>query len=81
MLTVAAVPMHVASAQTAPATAPNRAQTAAPRDPMAPLPDARATIAPAPVVEAPPAPPPVWQIGDARALLAYTATVGSEGLD
>ncbi|MEO7410028.1 MAG: L,D-transpeptidase family protein [Sphingomicrobium sp.] len=81
MLTVAAVPMHVASAQTAPATAPNRAQTAAPRDPMAPLPEARATIAPAPVVEAPPAPPPVWQIGDARALLAYTATVGSEGLD
>ena len=47
-------------------------------DPMAPLPDATATV---PVVEAPPLPPPQWQVGDARSLLAYIATIGSEGLD
>ena len=48
---------------------------------MAPLPDARVPVAPAPVAEVPPPPPPLWQVGDARALQAYIATVGSEGLD
>ncbi len=81
LIAAAAVPMQLASAQTA---AP------ASRDPMAPLPDARSTIAPVvpvdpvdPVapVEVPPAPPPLWSVGDARALMAYIATVGTEGLD
>ena len=75
LIAAAAMPMHYTSAQVA---AP------ASRDPMAPLPDARSTTAPlTPVVpiEVPPAPPPLWSVGDARALLAYIATVGSEGLD
>ena len=75
LIAAAAMPMHYASAQVA---AP------ASRDPMAPLPDARSTVAPlTPVVpiEVPPAPPPLWSVGDARALLAFIATVGSEGLD
>ena len=78
LIAAAAMPMQLASAQT---------PSPASRDPMAPLPDARATVAPAlPVVqvvpiEVPPAPPPLWQVGDARALLAYIATLGSEGLD
>ncbi len=75
LIAAAALPMQLASAQIA---AP------ASRDPMAPLPDARSTIAPTtPVapVEVPPAPPPLWSVGDARALMAYIATVGTEGLD
>ena len=75
LIAAAAMPMHYASAQVA---AP------ASRDPMAPLPDARSTIAPLPPVvpiEVPPAPPPLWSVGDARALLAFIATVSSEGLD
>ena len=47
-------------------------------DPMAPLPDVQ--VAP-PVVTPPPAPPPVWQSSDARSLLAYIGTIGSEGLN
>ena len=75
LIALAAMPIHGASAQnTAPAA----------RDPMAPLPDVRSTVAPvvqvAPV-ELPPAPPPLWSVGDARALLAYLVTIGSEGLD
>ncbi|MEO6579896.1 MAG: L,D-transpeptidase family protein [Sphingomicrobium sp.] len=67
--------MSIAGAQIA------SAQTAAP-DPMAPLPDARTAPPTAvPVPPPPPAPPPLWQIGDARSLLAYIGTVGSEGLD
>ena len=76
LIAAAAMPLHYASAQV---SAPDPA-----RDPMAPLPDARSTIAPlTPVVpiEVPPAPPPLWSVGDARALLAFIATVGSEGLD
>jgi len=48
----------------------------APVDPIAPTPDA--TVVP-PMVPAPP--PPMWQVGDARSLLAYLGTVGSEGLN
>ncbi len=48
----------------------------APVDPIAPTPDA--AVVP-PVVPAPP--PPMWQVGDARSLLAYLGTVGSEGLN
>ncbi len=73
LITAASLPLQLASAQTVPA-----------RDPMAPLPEARtmpAPITPAAPVEVPPAPPPLWQVGDARALLAYIATIGSEGLD
>jgi len=73
LITAASLPLQLASAQAVPA-----------RDPMAPLPDARTTpapIAPAAPVDVPPAPPPLWQVGDARALLAYIATIGSEGLD
>ena len=81
LIAVAVLPMHIASAQTAPVAAPNRAPAPAQRDPIAPLPDPRAAVAPVPVVEVPPAPPPVWQVGDVRALIAYTATIGSEGLD
>ena len=33
------------------------------------------------MVPAPPPPPPVWQSSDARSLLAYLGTVGSEGLN
>ena len=65
LIAAAAVPMHMASAQV---TAP---------DPMAPLPESK--VVP-PVVPAPP-PPPVWQIGDARSLLAYIPTISSEGLN
>ena len=32
-------------------------------------------------VDLPPAPPPLWSVGDARALLAFIPTLGSEGLD
>ena len=81
LIAVAVLPMHIASAQTAPAPAPNRAPAPAQRDPIAPLPDPRAAVAPVPVVEVPPAPPPVWQVGDVRAFIAYAATIGSEGLD
>ena len=89
LIAIAVLPMQIASAQTAPAPTSNRAPTAVPsraptpvpRDPIAPLPDARAGVVPAPIVEAPPAPPPVWEVGDVRALIAYTATIGSEGLD
>ena len=73
LITAASLPLQLASAQTVPA-----------RDPMAPLPEARtmpAPITPAAPIEGPPAPPPLWQVGDARALLAYIATIGSEGLD
>ncbi|MCY7281156.1 MAG: L,D-transpeptidase family protein [Sphingomonas bacterium] len=80
LIAAAAMPIQLASAQVAPAVpAPAKA-----RDPMAPLPDARAMATPAvPAlpIELPPAPPPLWSVGDARALLAYIATVGSEGLD
>ena len=75
-LIAAALPMQLASAQSSPA--------APARDPMAPLPDARTTdptAVPAVPVELPPPPPPLWQVGDARALMAYIATIGSEGLD
>ena len=48
----------------------------APVDPIAPTPDA--VVVP-PVIPAPP--PPVWQSSDARSLLAYLGTVGSEGLN
>ncbi|HEV2044320.1 MAG TPA: L,D-transpeptidase family protein [Sphingomicrobium sp.] len=65
-LIAAAMPIHHASAQ-----------TPAVRDPMAPLP---APVVPVAPVEVPP-PPPLWPVGDARALLAYISTVGSEGLD
>lgn len=77
LLGVALLPTQLASAQSAAAPAPG----SAPRDPMAPLPDARTTATMTPPVEIPPAPPPVWQVGDARALLAFIATIGSEGLD
>lgn len=76
LIAAAALPMQLASAQSSPA--------APARDPMAPLPEARPaapTATPAAPVEVPPAPPPLWQVGDARALLAYIATIGSEGLD
>ena len=76
LIAAAALPMHYASAQSSP--------PAPARDPMAPLPDARTTAPtaiPAAPVELPPAPPPLWPVGDARALLAYIATIGSEGLD
>ena len=79
LIAAAAMPMQLASAQVAPATRPAPA-----RDPMAPLPDAKAMVTPAvPAlpIELPPAPPPLWSVGDARALLAYIATLGSEGLD
>ncbi|WP_309601479.1 L,D-transpeptidase family protein [Sphingomonas sp.] len=71
MLVAAAIlPMQMASAQVAPA------------DPMAPLPDAKAApVVVPPVVPVPAPPPPLWQIGDVRALQAYVATIGSEGLD
>jgi len=75
LIAAAALPIHHASAQT---TAP------AARDPMAPLPNAQSAIPPVVAVvpvELPPAPPPLWSVGDARALLAYMATIGSEGLD
>ena len=81
LIAVTVLPMHIASAQTAPDAVSNRAPSAASRDPIAPLPDPRAAVAPVPVVEVPPAPPPIWQVGDVRALIAYTATIGSEGLD
>ena len=70
LVAAASVPVQMASAQVAPA------------DPMAPLPDARTapTVA-EPVVPVPAPPPPLWQIGDVRALQAYIATIGSEGLD
>ena len=77
LVTVAAIPLQMANAQSAP---PPVAAPAA-RDPMAPLPDARTAPQPAPLVEVPPAPPPVWQVGDVRSLLAYIPTIGSEGLD
>ncbi|MEO7814416.1 MAG: L,D-transpeptidase family protein [Sphingomicrobium sp.] len=69
-LAAAAVPVQVASAQVTPT------------DPMAPLPDAK-SVPPVivPAVPLPVAPPPLWQIGDARSLLAYIGTVGSEGLN
>jgi murein L,D-transpeptidase YcbB/YkuD len=73
LITAVSLPLQLASAQTAPA-----------RDPMAPLPEARATTtpnSPVPPVDVPPAPPPLWPVGDARALLAYIATIDSEGLD
>jgi murein L,D-transpeptidase YcbB/YkuD len=66
LVAAASMPLQMASAQVQPTP-----------DPMAPLPDKSA----APLVEVPPAPPPLWQVGDARALLAYIATIGSEGLD
>ena len=66
LIAAAAMPMHIASAQV---TAP---------DPMAPLPDTK--VVP-PVVPVPPTPPPLWQMGDARSLLAYIGTIASEGLD
>ena len=75
LIAVAAMPFqHVSAQNTVPAT----------RDPMAPLPDTRPAMVPTiPVVPivVPPAPPPLWPVGDARALLAFIATVGSEGLD
>ena len=76
LIAAASIPVQLASAQ----------GTASPvsRDPMAPAPEARSTAAPlAPGVpaEVPPAPPPLWAVGDARALLAYIATLGTEGLD
>ena len=69
-LAAAAIPVQMASAQVAPA------------DPIAPLPNAK-LLPPviAPEVPVPAPPPPLWQIGDARSLLAYIATVGSEGLN
>jgi murein L,D-transpeptidase YcbB/YkuD len=72
-------PAARAPATTAPAAkvqAP-KPHAASPQDPIAPLPDSKAE----PLVEVPPPPPPLWQIGDVRALLAYIATVGTEGLD
>ena len=76
--------MTVASAADAAGQRPDGPPAPA-RDPMAPLPDAAPTAGRrsrrSPPVEVPPAPPPLWQVGDARALLAYIATVGSEGLD
>ena len=65
LIAAASIPLQMASAQGAPV------------DPIAPTPDAE--VVP-PVVPAPP-PPPVWQSSDARSLLAYLGTVGSEGLN
>ena len=69
VIALASLPIQLASAQTAPA------------DPMAPLPATK--VAPPMPLPAPPVvlPPPLWQIGDARSLIAYIATIGSEGLD
>ena len=75
LISVASLPLQLATAQTAPAPT---------RDPMAPLPAPTvpvAPIAPVDVPPVPPAPPPIWQVADARALQAFIATVGNEGLD
>ena len=65
LIAAASIPLQMASAQGAPV------------DPIAPMPDT--TMVP-PMVPAPP-PPPIWQSSDARSLLAYLGTVGSEGLN
>ena len=54
------------------------AQTAPPRDPIAPLPEGAAQPAEPP---APALPPPFWMPADAQALLAYINGVGADGLD
>ena len=58
------------------------AQTAAPADPIGPLPDAAAQAAPQQAEPAPlpPPPPPIWQVQQAAALLTYIQWVGREGL-
>lgn len=71
LIAAAGLPLHAAAAQVATGLAVPA------QDPIAPLPDKKAE----PLVEVPPPPPPLWQVGDARALLAYIATIGSEGLD
>ncbi len=65
---IAGFPFQLASAQVAPG------------DPMAPLPDNKMVPPTALPVLPVPAPPPLWQIDDARILLAYIATIATEGL-